>query len=122
LPISYDLRRVFAWAQLSSWRIFWSQYIDNDGISVFLSDVSYLQVVLDGGTVRHEEALAHGPASELTWHKGIACESGACVEAALRGEEVFLRSSLAPEAIVALSRAEWRTFLTGAKEGRFDHL
>jgi hypothetical protein len=72
--------------------------------------------------VRHEEALGHEPAGELTWHKGIPCESGACVETAWRGEEVLLRSSLAPEVIVALSRAEWRTFLTGAKEGRFDHL
>lgn len=100
----------------------YSQYIDNDGISVFLSDVSYLQVVLDGGTVRHEEALGHEPAGELTWCKGNPCESGACVEVAARNEDVLLRSSVAPEVIVTLSRAEWRTFLTGAKEGWFDHL
>ena len=100
----------------------WSQYIDNDGINVFLSDVSYLQVVLDGGTVRHEEALAHGPAGELAWHKGSPCDGGTCVEVAVRGKDVLLRSSVAPEVIVALSRAEWRTFLTGAKEGWFDHL
>jgi len=72
--------------------------------------------------VRYEETLGHGSAGERPWHKGIPCESGACVETAWRGEEVLLRSSLAPEVIVALSRAEWRTFLTGAKEGWFDHL
>ena len=72
--------------------------------------------------MRHEEALGHGSAVELTWHMGIPCETGGCVEVAIGDEEVLLRSSVAPEVIVALSRAEWRTFLAGAKEGRFDHL
>lgn len=89
---------------------------------MFLSDVSYLQVVLDGGAVRHEEALGHESAGELAWHKRSPCEGGTCLEVAVRGDGVLLRSSVAPEVIVALSRAEWRTFLIGAKEGWFDHL
>ena len=72
--------------------------------------------------MRHEEARAHEPAGELTWHKGIPCDAGTCVEVAIRDEEVLLRSSVVPKVIVALSHAEWRAFLAGAKEGRFDHL
>ena len=89
---------------------------------MFSRRVIPVYVVLDGGAVRYEERLGHGSAGERPWHKGIPCEAGTCVEVAVRGEDVLLRSSVAPEVIVALSRAEWRTFLTGAKEGWFDHL
>ena len=70
--------------------------------------------------MRHEEALGRQALGEVAWHS--PCDGGTCVEVALQGEDVLLRSSLAPEVIVALSRAEWRTFLSGAIEGRFDHL
>jgi len=44
------------------------------------------------------------------------------VEIAVAGEQVLLRSTEAPGALVSLSRAEWRDFLTAAKEGLLDHL
>jgi hypothetical protein len=34
----------------------------------------------------------------------------------------MLRSSLSPEAIVTLTRDEWRGFLADVKDGRFDHM
>jgi Domain of unknown function (DUF397) len=59
-------------------------------------------------------------ARELTWQKGRPCDMGGCVEVAVAGEEVLVRSSLSPQALIALSRGEWRDFLTGAKDGLFD--
>jgi hypothetical protein len=54
------------------------------------------------------------------WHR--TCEGGACAEVAARGDVIMLRSSLSPDAIVTLTRDEWRDFLAGAKDGRLDHL
>jgi hypothetical protein len=50
------------------------------------------------------------------------CESGACVEVAVQGESVMVRSSVAPGAILTLARAEWDAFLKGARDGLFDYL
>jgi hypothetical protein len=62
------------------------------------------------------------PAGEPTWRVGRRCESGACVEVGVLGEVVVVRSSEAPDVIFSISKAEWRDFLTGAKEGVFDQL
>lgn len=58
------------------------------------------------------------PADQPTWHR--SCEGGACIEAAAAGENVILRSSVAPGATLICTRSEWEEFLTGAKRGRFD--
>jgi len=60
-------------------------------------------------------AQSGGPA----WQK--PCDSGACIEIAVQEETVMVRSSLAPDVILPLMRAEWREFLAGAKEGLFDN-
>jgi hypothetical protein len=44
------------------------------------------------------------------------------VEVAAAGEDVLVRSTLAPQVLLTLSRAEWREFLAGAKDGTFDVL
>jgi hypothetical protein len=44
------------------------------------------------------------------------------VELAVQGEAVMVRSSVAPEETITLTRAEWQQFLAGAKQGLFDHL
>lgn len=62
------------------------------------------------------------PAGELRWHRGRPCDSSACVEISVVGEEVVLRSTLSPGVLLALTRGEWREFLAGAKEGLFDQL
>lgn len=55
---------------------------------------------------------------QLTWRR--SCESGACVEIAVQGEAVMMRSSQIPEAIVSFTRAEWQEFLVQAKQGLLD--
>lgn len=62
------------------------------------------------------------PTGERTWRQGRPCDGGACVEVAAEGAEVFVRSSVHPDSTVRLSRAEWREFLAGAKNGVFDDL
>lgn len=57
---------------------------------------------------------------QSAWHR--QCDSGACVEIAVQGEAVMLRSSAAPETTLTLTRAEWENFLAGSKEGLFDSL
>jgi hypothetical protein len=62
------------------------------------------------------------PAGELKWQKGRSCDMGQCVEIAADGKEVLVRSSVSPHVLLALSRGEWRDFLTDAKEGLFDQV
>ena len=66
--------------------------------------------------------MGYGLGDELTWYKGRPCDTGQCVEIAVTGEEVLVRSSVNPGLLLPLSRDEWREFLAGAKEGWFDHL
>jgi uncharacterized protein DUF397 len=59
----------------------------------------------------------------LVWRRGKRrCESGACAEAASKGDVVLLRSTLNPDAIVSFRRDEWAALLTAMKEGEFDTL
>jgi uncharacterized protein DUF397 len=69
-----------------------------------------------GGVVGDESA------SEPIWHAGRPCDTGTCVEIAVLGETVMVRSSITPELTLAVTRPEWEQFLAGAKEGLFDHL
>ena len=62
------------------------------------------------------------PASEPAWYAGRQCESGACVEVGTLDDVVMMRSSQAPDVVLPITRAEWREFLAGAKEGLFDDL
>jgi Domain of unknown function (DUF397) len=65
--------------------------------------------------------MADGSAGEPIWYHDRRCESGACVEIALDGDTVLLRSSKNQRATpVALSRDEWREFLAAAKDGIYD--
>jgi hypothetical protein len=59
-------------------------------------------------------------AGQPTWHR--RCDSGACVEIAVEGEAVMVRSSTAPEAIIIFAPGEWQKFLAGTKQGLFDRL
>ena len=56
--------------------------------------------------------------SPLAWRR--LCESGACVEIAIQGDAVLLRSSKTPEVVVTLTRAEWHEFVGQVKQGRLD--
>jgi hypothetical protein len=57
----------------------------------------------------------------LVWHRSKRpCESGACAEAAHRGDVVLLRSGLDPDVTVALRYDEWKGLLRALKNGDFD--
>lgn len=63
--------------------------------------------------------MSNGSAtSPLSWRR--LCENGACLEIAVQGDAVLMRSSSTPEAIVALTRAEWRELLGQVKQGLLD--
>jgi len=57
-----------------------------------------------------------------TWRRARACESGACAEVRRNGDRIELRSSLAPEQVVALTVEEWRIFQRGVGAGDFDEI
>ena len=62
-------------------------------------------------------------AGKPVWNRGTMCESGGCVEIALMGDAIIIRSSLNLETTpVTLTRKEWEEFVSGVKEGAFDHL
>jgi hypothetical protein len=44
------------------------------------------------------------------------------VEVAVTGEEVLMRTTASPDAVIRLAPDEWTAFLASAKEGHFDHL
>lgn len=72
-------------------------------------------------TVTLGDEMTDGSGSELTWHRGARCESGACVEVATNDNVIFVRSSVHPEATpVILSRDEWNEFVSEVKDGAFD--
>ena len=59
----------------------------------------------------------------LVWHRGKSrCESGACAEAARSGDVVLLRSTLNPDAALALRHDEWDQLRADMKEGDFDNV
>lgn len=82
----------------------------------------YLGVELDADGAVAGGAVDDSSAGQPIWHAGRRCDVGTCVQIAARGGTVMLRSSLAPDSTLAMTRAEWLEFLAAAKEGLFDHL
>lgn len=64
--------------------------------------------------------MGDGPDGKLNWH--TACDIETCLQVAATDNAVIIRSSVNPGATVTLTRSEWQTFLTGAKDGLFDEL
>jgi hypothetical protein len=54
-----------------------------------------------------------------TWRRARACEAGACAEVRRNGDRIELRSSLAPEQVIALTDEEWRVLSLGIAAGDF---
>ncbi|MFH8403721.1 DUF397 domain-containing protein [Streptomyces sp. NPDC018019] len=61
---------------------------------------------------------------EIQWRKSSKSTDAEdnCVEIAMHEGEILMRESDAPDAIVRTSRAKFRAFLAGAKEGEFDDM
>jgi hypothetical protein len=70
-----------------------------------------------------EEALTGSESSPVVWQKSRASSDsgGNCVEVAIIGEAVLVRNSQDPSGpVLSFSHAEWRAFLTGARNGEFN--
>jgi hypothetical protein len=62
-------------------------------------------------------------ADELSWRVASRCDAGTCVRIAQNGDVVLIGDSKNPDGpVLAYSRAEWRTFAEGIKQGDFDDL
>jgi hypothetical protein len=60
---------------------------------------------------------------DLDWRVSSACESGACVRVARRGNHVLIGNTNDPDGQVSeFTMDEWRNFLAGAKLGDFDDI
>ena len=58
----------------------------------------------------------------LPWRTSSFCTTGACVEVAITTDSVFVADSKESRRhILAHTRAEWRDFITGIKNGAFSH-
>ncbi len=58
---------------------------------------------------------------DIDWHTSRACDGGACVGVARRGDVVIMGNTNNPAAPVhEFSTEEWRDFLAGVKLGDFD--
>lgn len=56
------------------------------------------------------------------WQKSTASNSASCVEVAFVGQTVLVRNSREPSGpMLTFTLAEWAAFLTGARNGEFDH-
>ena len=59
---------------------------------------------------------------DAAWRRSRRCSTSACVEVAQDADGIWVRSSLAPEDVVRLTREEWDAFAAGVKDGEFDGL
>jgi hypothetical protein len=58
----------------------------------------------------------------LWWNKSIASGGGACVEVARLGEMIIVRDSkYVSGPVLIVSGKAWRTFLVGARSGKFNN-
>ncbi len=60
---------------------------------------------------------------DLDWRVSRACESGACVGVARRGENILIGNTGNPGGAVSeFTVEEWLRFLAGVKRGDFDNI
>jgi hypothetical protein len=55
----------------------------------------------------------------LEWRPSSRCDTGACVEIARSGDDVLVRSSLRPGAVLRLTATEFQTFCNDLVRGRY---
>ncbi|MFB7124787.1 DUF397 domain-containing protein [Kitasatospora sp. NPDC056273] len=58
---------------------------------------------------------------DLAWKRPMACPDGAsCPEVAVAPDAVYVRSSLAPDAVAQLTPDEWHDLVSAIRAGEFD--
>ena len=60
---------------------------------------------------------------QLSWRTALRCNGGDCVRIAPSGEMIVIGDSKNPDGpFLKYSRAEWKTFVEGIRQGDFDDL
>jgi hypothetical protein len=66
---------------------------------------------------RWEDILAAGLDNVLKWRKSSRCAEGGCIEIAIQGHAILLRSSVDPDGpILAFTPTAWRDLIAGLKQ------
>jgi predicted secreted Zn-dependent protease len=61
--------------------------------------------------------------TSLTWRTALSCNGGSCVKVAVSGQMVVVGDTKTLNGpILSYTRAEWREFVAGVKNGDFDDL
>jgi hypothetical protein len=61
--------------------------------------------------------LASGLDNVLKWRKSSWCDGGACIEIAIQGHAILLRSSADPDGpVLAFTPTAWRDLIAGLKQ------
>ena len=55
----------------------------------------------------------------LIWLSSGVCADSACLQVALSGDQVLIRSSLRPDEVTSVTRAEWEAFRAGVEKEEF---
>lgn len=64
-----------------------------------------------------EGILASGLDNVLKWRKSSRCDGGACIEIAVHGDAILLRSSVDPGGLtLAFTPAAWRDLIASIKQ------
>lgn len=63
--------------------------------------------------------MSQGVDPRLPWRRSKRCSDSACVEMALVGDHVLVRSSDRPHETVRFTKAEWTAFVAGVQDGDF---
>lgn len=67
-----------------------------------------------------DERVDHPP---LAWRTSLRCDGGTCVQVAESGRMILVADSKAPAGpFLSYTKAEFRDFIVGAKNGDFDDL
>ncbi|MBB2944028.1 PHD/YefM family antitoxin component YafN of YafNO toxin-antitoxin module [Actinoplanes lutulentus] len=55
----------------------------------------------------------------IIWQRSSHCADNACLEIALRDDEVLIRNNSRPEQVVIATREEWEALVAGVDAGDF---
>lgn len=60
---------------------------------------------------------------DLVWRTSLSCDGGACVQVAASGQMILIADSkVTGGPVLSYTRAEFRDFIAGTKNGEFDDL
>lgn len=72
---------------------------------------------------RHDMPESQAVRPSLVWRTPVNCDGGACIQVAASGPMILIADSKTPAgSVLSYTRAEFREFIAGVKNGDFDDL